>query len=107
MSITTEGLAGMQSAAQHAEDVAPGWAKRAYAMVIKTPIIFGATTPFTMEEARNWAYHMGLDQPAEERAWGGVTARLVREGIIEPVGYAPAASSHGSPKRTYRIKVRP
>lgn len=31
------------------------------------------------------------------------TQRLIRDGIIEPVGYARAASSHGSPKRTYRL----
>jgi hypothetical protein len=97
----------MQSAAQHAEDVAPGWPQRACEMFVRRPIPFGWQTEFTMEAARGWAYLMGLDRPVGERAWGAVTCRLIRDGIIEPVGYAPAASSHGSPKRTYRIKVRP
>jgi hypothetical protein len=103
MSITSEGIAGMESSATHAEQHAPGWGARAYASVCRYPIIFGADTPFTMEAARQWAYAMGLDRPAEERAWGAVTQKLVRDGVIEPVGYGPAASSHGSPKRTYRI----
>jgi hypothetical protein len=107
MSITPEGMAGIESSAAHAEQDAPGWGVRAYASVRRYPIIFGATDEFTMEAARQWAYAMGLDRPADERAWGAVTQKLVRDEIIEPVGYAPAASSHGSPKRTYRLVVAP
>lgn len=98
---------GMASSAEHAERAQPGWSERARAYVQRYPIIFGWETPFTMEQARQWAYAMGLDRPPEERAWGAVTQKLVRDGIIEPVGYAPAASSNGSPKRTYRLTVRP
>lgn len=103
--ITTAGQAGMASSAAHAEDDAPGWGDRAFASVRDHYIIFGHDCPFTMETARQWAYAMGLDHPSEERAWGSVTQRLVREGVIEPVGYAPANSSNGSPKRTYRIAL--
>lgn len=50
-----------------------------------------------------WAYGTGkLQRPHDLRAIGGVVSRAIREGIIVPVCYAPAASSHGSPKRTYR-----
>lgn len=103
--ITPAGQEGMDSSAAHAEYDAPGWGDRAFASVRDRFIIFGRYTPFTMEEARQWAYALGLDHPAEERAWGSVTQRLVREGVIEPVGYAPAKSSNGSPKRTYRIAL--
>lgn len=103
--ITPAGQAGMTSSAAHAEDDAPGWAERAFASVRDHYIIFGNITPFTMEDARSWAYAMGLDRPAEERAWGSVTQRLVRERVIEPVGYAPATSSNGSPKRTYLLAL--
>lgn len=98
--------AGMASAADHAEQDSPGWGARAFASVRDQCIAFGRSEPFTMEDARHWAYAMGLEEPAEERAWGPVTRKLVRDGIIEPVGYAPAASSNGSPKRTYLITGR-
>lgn len=94
---------GMASSEEHAEAAAPGWGERAFASVRDHGIIFGRDTPFTMEDARRWAYGMGLDQPPDERAWGSVTQKLIRDGVIEPVGYARAASSNGSPKRTYRL----
>lgn len=96
----------MASSAQHAEEAQPGWGERARESLQRCPIIFGSYEPFTMEQARQWAYAMGLDRPPEERAWGAVTQKLVRDGVIEPVGYAPAASSNGSPKRTYILKGR-
>lgn len=103
--ITPAGQEGMTSSAQHAEDDAPGWGERAFSTVRDYYIPFGRDTPFTMEEARTWAYAIGLDRPAEERAWGSVTQRLVRERVIHPVGYAPATSSNGSPKRTYLLAL--
>lgn len=95
--------AGMASALQHAEDDAPGWGERAYQSLTGVFRLFGSQD-ITMEDARCYAYATGLDVPDEQRAFGPVTQKLIRDGIIEPVGYAPAASSHGSPKRTYRIK---
>ena len=59
-----------------------------------------ATRPFTIEEAREWIGDL-VPPPKDERAWGAVTSKAVRHCIIKPVGYAPARSSHGSPKRTY------
>lgn len=96
---------GIASSAQHAEEVQPGWGERAYRAVQCSGYL--ASESFTMDFARQWLYACGLDIPPEERAWGAVTQKLVRDGIIEPVGYAPAASSNGSPKRTYRLKVQP
>jgi hypothetical protein len=59
-----------------------------------------ATTPFTIEEAREWIGDL-VPQPKDDRAWGSVAARAVRLNHIKAVGYAPARSSHGSIKRTY------
>lgn len=94
--------AGMQSSAEHAEDVQPGWGE--WAMDKAREAIEDFWFPvFTMESVRLHAYGLGLDSPPEERAWGSVTVRLIREGIIEKTGqFAPAASSHGSPKPLYR-----
>jgi hypothetical protein len=94
---------GIASSVAHANDDAPGWSQRAYDAVIDSPYI-RRFREFTMERASLWLYADGLDVPAEKRAWGAVTQRLLRDGIIEPVGYAKAASSHGSPKRTYRLR---
>jgi hypothetical protein len=95
---------GIASSAEHAESDAPGWSQRAYQAISGSRILAMGT--WTMEEARTIIYAYGLDKPAEERAFGAVTQRLLRDGIIEPVGYAKAASSHGSAKRTYRL-VKP
>lgn len=96
--------AGMQSSAEHAEDVQPGW--QGAAMVGAMAAIHRQTGHFTMEHIRTVAtWCFGLPQPPELRAWGSVTVRLIREGIIEKTGqFAPAVSSHGSPKPTYRRK---
>lgn len=92
---------GIASSANHAETDAPGWSDRAY-KTIRLMASF-TTTEWTMEQARAACYACGLDKPAEERAFGAVTQRLIRDRIIEPVGFAKAASSNGSPKRTYRL----
>lgn len=93
---------GMASSANHAETDAPGWGEMAYTYVKYSSWLRGKDE-FTMEAARNYLFLLGLPEPAELRAWGSVTQRLIRDGIIEPVGFAKAASSNGSPKRTYRL----
>lgn len=93
---------GMASSANHAETDAPGWGDRAYQAVISSGYLM-REPQWHMEFAREWCYACGLDRPAEERAWGSVTQRLIRDGRIEPVGYWSATSSNGSIKRTYRI----
>jgi hypothetical protein len=90
---------GMQSSAAHAERVTPGWGEQAREIVKTIP----RDCHFTMERAREWCYARGLPVPPEQRAWGAVTTKLLRDGDIEAHGWAPAASSHGSPKRTYRV----
>jgi len=94
--------AGMASSAEHAEQDAPGWGRMAYSYVRMSTHLHNMPE-FTMEHARSYLFLLGLPEPAELRAWGSVTQKLIRDGIIEPVGYAKAASSNGSVKRTYRI----
>lgn len=96
--------AGMQSSAEHAEDVQPGWGDLA-ANVASFCLGYYGQPCFTMEELRLWCSWHALPEPPDMRAWGSVTVRLIREGIIEKTGqFAPATSSHGSPKPTYRRK---
>lgn len=95
---------GMASSANHAEVDAPGWGERAYQAVYDCGYLRMIVSGWTMEEARAACHHfMKLDEPEELRAWGSVTQRLIRDGIIEPVGFARSASSRGSMKRTYRL----
>ena len=57
--------------------------------------------PFTIEAARAEIADK-LPKPCDLRAWGQVTRKARSEGVIVPAGIAPAASSNGSPKPTYR-----
>lgn len=94
--------------AEKAERMDEGWSERAlewlrvYAATAQLPT--GELESFTIEQARAWiGEHAALPEGVDARAWGAVTRRAVRLGYIEATGgYAPAARSHGSPKRLYR-----
>jgi hypothetical protein len=88
---------GIQSSADHA---GPSWCESAAVYVRWFFRIH--RKPQTMESCRLWAYQRGLEVPKEERAWGSVTQRALREKTIAPTGgYAKAASSNLSPKALY------
>lgn len=56
---------------------------------------------FTVEQAR---IHIAdkLPDPSDLRAWGKVTTEAIRRRVLKPTNdFAPARSSHGSPKRLY------
>lgn len=101
----TRGDLGAERAAHRAQRAAPGWIDRAAEAVrdFCRHNLAGMTGQFTIEVARERAMSFGLPPPPDARAWGHVTRRAVQLGYIEPTGgYAPAASSNGSPKRLYR-----
>ena len=89
------GERGMQRAADHAEREAPGWGELAFDFLER----FAAETdgPFLAEEVVEAA--AGIVPPAPDaRAWGSVFQKASRRKVIRRVGYAPAATSHGSAK---------
>lgn len=91
---------GIASSAEHAGDA---WCERAAHYVRWFFRVY--RKPQTMEACRLWAYAHGLEVPPEQRAWGSVTQRAMREDVIKPTGrFAQAASSHLSPKMLYRRK---
>lgn len=96
--------AGMQSSVEHANSDAPGWADRAFDAL--TQYAKEQRAPFTIESFRWWAEARGLEHPPESRAYGGITQRAMKRGVIVRVGYAPAASSNGSPKATYACRAQ-
>lgn len=91
---------GMAASLAHADQDEPGWSDRAFALLVQ--YAQQEPHPFTIEGFRWWAESNGLGHPPESRAYGGVTRRAIARGAIERVGYAPAASSNGSPKPLYR-----
>ena len=95
--------AGMASSLEHAESDVPGWGDHAYALLRQFACL--QDQPWTCEQFRPWAYSRGLAKPDEERAFGPVTQRAIRDGVIARVGYAPAASSNGSPKPQYQSRA--
>lgn len=90
---------GIVSSILHAENDADNWPDRAFGHLCMFAGL--QTTPWTIEQFREYAAEHGLDMPEELRAFGGVTLRALHRKIIERVGYSPAHSSNGSPKPLY------
>lgn len=44
-------------------------------------------TTYLAEEIRAWCYEHGLERPKNERAFGGIISRAVRDGVISFAGY--------------------
>jgi hypothetical protein len=78
----------------HADHNADGWPERAFAYLLQWSAL--AVEPWTVETFRQWAQDNGLDQPPDLRAFGGVTQRAIRRGLIARVGYARTNSSNRS-----------
>lgn len=97
--------AGITKAVNHADAVRTNWSLEAY----KHFCAFAqrskrrANRTFLTEEVRQYAERQGLPPPPDGRAWGGVTVKLVREGLIRSCGYIPQQSPncHGSPKNLW------
>lgn len=98
----SQGHCAARAAADKADDILPGWIDLAARQLLSYAL--RSTVPFTIEQARLEC--MPTPEGADARSWGHVTRLAVRMGWIEPTGgYAPAASSNGSPKRLYRLRA--
>lgn len=87
--------AGIQQAAQHAEEVAPKWGDQAYSALLdyltKPP---HCTRAFTAEDVRDHAKQLRVPDPPHLRAWGSVFQRAARAGVIEKSGVTEARAKH-------------
>jgi hypothetical protein len=81
----------MLRASERADRASDGWTEKA-AMYLASYARLGDR--FLIEEATVKYPHT----PPDGRAWGAATRLASRRGWIRRVGYAPAASSNGSPK---------
>jgi len=98
--------AGMQQAADHAEQEAPGWNDKALAAVLRFLNESAlANGEFMAEEFRLWAYQKAhLVRPPSERAWGSVVKSAIGAGYIHKVriGNVRNPRAHGSHAAVYR-----
>jgi hypothetical protein len=85
---------GALRAGTRAEVLSPGWTEHA-ALAIRAYAKSRKGLPFKVEDVRRFG--RGEDAP-DNRAWGHAARAAQRYGWIRRVGYAPAASSNGSPK---------
>lgn len=89
--------AGIERSASRANRQESEWTGMAMGHLTAFAAMIGR--PFIVEEARAWAYERGLPLPTDDRAWGAVTRRADRKGLIRRVeGTARARSSNLSPK---------
>lgn len=92
--------AAILAVAAKAERKNAGWVELALAELGE--YARAATGAFTIEQARA-AIEDKVPKPHDRRAWGQVTRMARAKGVIvQQEGYAPAASSNGSPKPLYR-----
>ena len=91
---------GMQSSAAHANRVEPGWTEIAYAALLAYVARVDRPYHFTIDRARA---ALTVPPPPDLRAWGQVTQRAIKAGVIVPTGqFERAPSSNLSPKPLYR-----
>lgn len=91
--------AAILAVAEKADRKSAGWVQAA--LVELGAYARSAGCDFTMEQART-AIQGALPKPHDLRAWGQVTREARAKSLIVQIGYAPAASSNGSPKPLYR-----
>lgn len=95
------GHSAAQACADKADRLAPGWIESAIDALRR--FASHQAGAFTVEMARD-VIAEELPEPHDKRAWGVVTRMAVKRAFIArvPGAWAPAASSHASPKPMYR-----
>lgn len=76
--------AGMKKAVEHADKEIPEWSSIAYSFFIK--FLSVVDKPFMTEDVRLFAAEHGVPEPPHARAWGPITSRVAKEGLIIKTG---------------------
>lgn len=104
--VTAQQLAeeGMSRAVDHADEIEPGWSQRAYGMLESYALNH---FEFMTEEVRVWAHGEGLPTPPDGRAWGAVTLRAVKAGVIAWERYQKTRSppAHATPRAVWKSQT--
>lgn len=93
---------GIQQAVDHANAVTPSWCDRAVEMFLAYCQEHKGKS-FMTEDVRWYAENLGLPEPPDKRAWGGVAMIVKKRGLIRGNGYAPqkAVNAHCAPKTVW------
>lgn len=88
--------AGIQQAADHAEQVHPSWGEHAYEVLRQFVEIQrrAGGRQFTSEGVRSSILALQLKEPPHRRAWGAVFQRAARNGLIVKVGIVESKAAH-------------
>jgi hypothetical protein len=86
-----------REATERADAECSGWSDRAYAFIQR--YARRRTRPFLAEEMIYRSRGM-VPRPADDRAWGGVVKRAVKDGVLRVAGVS-SATRNSSLKRTY------
>ena len=88
-----------QEASERAEEKAngqvPGFTERALEHIRSVAQALGPESKVRGEDLVNGAKLAGI-RPHDDRAFGAVFRKAVREGLIVPVGFAPRTKGHGT-----------
>lgn len=76
--------AGINQAADHANQVDDHWTQKAYDQLLDFLAIVSGS--FMGEDIRTYANKKGLPSPPTNRAWGAVITRAQRENLIRKIG---------------------
>ena len=88
---------GIKRAVEKANKTDPGWSEQAYDLFKQFLDVRYQT--FMIEDFRQYAIPMGLPKPPNDRAFGFIPIRAVKEGLIYRVGYGKTTgkSAHKTP----------
>lgn len=91
--------AGILKAVTSAENNCPGWADKAYNMLVEWLRPWPRGFRFQIEEFRKIAHIKGLPEPPSARAYGSLAVRARKEGLI--ISNGQKATSGATAHRAY------
>jgi len=84
-----------ERAEHRANEDEPGFSERALEHIRQAMLAGPAGGSLRGEDLVNGAKLAGI-RPRDDRAFGPVFAKAIRQGLIEPVGFAPRVKGHGT-----------
>jgi len=93
---------GIKVSVENADKTIDNWSEKAYSFFIK----YIRDKDFFMTEDVRVASEGLLETPPSKRAWGSITLRAKREGIIESVGFSSVKNpkAHSTPATLWKVK---
>jgi hypothetical protein len=87
--------------AQIEESVGPEWRDEAYKVMQQYAQMY---PHFLTEDVRAFSREIGMKQAHDDRAWGPVTLKAIKNGIMARDGFELTKKSIGNPRHQMRFK---